>query len=184
MRHSNYLSTILGVCLILNSELAGALSSDSDQAIQIEADRVDIDEGQGVATYRGDVVVTQGSIRITAETVTITGTRNKAEKIVADGAPVTFRQTMDDDKGVVRAEALRAEYFADQDVLVLLNRARVWEGTREFQSDRIEYNRVKGTLKAGRLEGAPSGERVRATIPPRRPENSQAATVETSDRAQ
>ena len=165
MKHAEALLQLLALSSLLVMPSAYALPTDRDQPIQIEADRVDIDEGKGVAIYRGKVVVTQGSIHMTADTVTITGSRAKADKIVAEGAPVTFRQTLDKERGVVNAEAKRAEYFTDEDTLILLNQARIWEGEREFRSDRIEYNRVKGTLKAGQVEGAPGGKRVSATIP-------------------
>ena len=44
-----------------------ALSSDKDQPIEIEADHAKLDDIQRVAVYQGDVVITQGSIRLNGD---------------------------------------------------------------------------------------------------------------------
>ncbi|NIN34018.1 MAG: lipopolysaccharide transport periplasmic protein LptA, partial [Gammaproteobacteria bacterium] len=73
------------------------LSTDKNQDIEIESDSVYLDDTQKLGIYSGDVVVTQGSIRITGDTLTIHYTEeNDIDKIIVEGEPATFRQLPDD----------------------------------------------------------------------------------------
>ena len=58
---------VLGYPLLCN-----ALESDSQQPLFIEADGADISETTGVSIYTGNVVISQGSIRLSADKVTVT----------------------------------------------------------------------------------------------------------------
>lgn len=53
-----------------------ALPSDREQPIRVQADSAELDDKQGVAVYRGDVVVTQGSTKLTGNTVTLKQDKN------------------------------------------------------------------------------------------------------------
>ena len=65
---------------------AYALSSDREQPIEIEADRAEADERARVTIYRGDAVITQGTLRITGETVWIYFNENdEFVKLVSEG---------------------------------------------------------------------------------------------------
>lgn len=54
---------LLVCCLI--SGLTVGLSSDPDQPIEVEADSAELDDKERIAVYQGNVVVIQGSIRLT-----------------------------------------------------------------------------------------------------------------------
>src|SRR5688500_10549659 len=56
----------LPLLLILTAVPAHAVKTDADQPINVRARSVDTNEKTGVTVYRGDVVFTQGSIRIQA----------------------------------------------------------------------------------------------------------------------
>ena len=144
------------------SATAGALQSDKEEPIGVEADSVDIDEGQGVSVYKGNVEVTQGSIHITAEKVTVTHKKGEADLVVAEGTPVTFQQQPDGDKGLVRGRALRTEYRTDSEVLLMIGEAVLTQGKDSFRSDRITYDRARAVVKAG--AAAQGKERVKITI--------------------
>ncbi|MEB0151312.1 LptA/OstA family protein, partial [Pseudomonas sp. CCC2.2] len=70
---------LLSLSAALGSASAWALPNDNKQPIRIQADEAQLDDKQGVATYKGDVIITQGSMKITGNTVTIT--RNAAGEI-------------------------------------------------------------------------------------------------------
>lgn len=142
--------------------LAPAIESDKDQPIQIEADSVDIDDGKNTSTYKGNVELVQGSIRITADQVTVTQRQNKSDHIVATGNPVTFRQQTEDNKGTIKGKAKRTEYDANSETLYLIGEAVLTQGKDTFKSDRITYDRAKAMVKAG--ASAKGKQRVRATI--------------------
>ena len=52
---------------------AHGLASDKDQPIEVEADSAELDDAKKISIYRGNVVVTQGTIRMTGDVMTGTG---------------------------------------------------------------------------------------------------------------
>ena len=159
-----------GVWLLISAlALAGearALSSDKDQPIHIEADSVVIDDGRGIATYRGHVQYTQGSAHLTADEVIVySADRKQVDKVEAKGAPATFRQRPDNKDEDIRGQSLRIDYFANEARLVLEKDAHLWQGQNEFTGDRIEYRSNEEVVQALK---APDGKsRVQVVIQPR-----------------
>ena len=88
---------------------SAALDSDRDQPIQIVADIAIRDEMAGETRYEGNVVLTQGSLRITADTLSIRHNADEADMIVATGRPATLVQQPTSDQAPVDASALRIE---------------------------------------------------------------------------
>ncbi|ADJ27267.1 lipopolysaccharide transport periplasmic protein LptA [Nitrosococcus watsonii] len=149
----------------LSIETALALSSDSEQPIHIEADRGELDDREQVAVYSGNVHLTQGTLRIDSDTLTIYYTLDKKlEKAVAEGQPAWYRQRPDNSKEDIRAKALRMEYHADTTTIHLLQKAHIWQGTNEFTGDRIVYNTERDIVRG---EGSETGVgRIHVTIHP------------------
>lgn len=145
---------------------AHALSTDKQQPIHIEADNVTIDDGRGVAVYRGNVHFKQGSAQLTADEVTVsTADRKQVGKIVAKGAPATFRQRPDNKDQDMRGQALHIEYFANEERVVLETQAQLWQGQNEFAGSRIEYRAGEEVVQA---QKAPDdSQRVHVIIQPR-----------------
>src|SRR5690554_7405256 len=72
MKFAKVTAVLLATGFSLLSSLAHALPSDSQQPIHVKADSAEMDDKRGVAIYRGDVIITQGTLKITGDTVTIT----------------------------------------------------------------------------------------------------------------
>jgi lipopolysaccharide export system protein LptA len=157
MSHAKRLGILL---LLLLTVAAHALESDRQQPIELTADSVDIDEGQGLSVYRGDVDLQQGSMRVLADVVTVYMQGRKPSKIVAEGRPVKFRQQSE--RGPVRGEARRVEYAVDSENLVLIGDALLVQDQDSMRSDRIVYDRERAVVKAG--AAADGRERVRISI--------------------
>lgn len=151
---------LLALVLMLACHAAPALESDRQQPIELAADSVDIDEGRGLSTYRGDVDLRQGSIRLRADVVTVYQKGRKPSKIVAEGGPVKFEQRAT--KGPVKGEARRIEYEVGSENLLLVGDAVLIQGNDSMRSDRIVYDRVKSVVKAG--AAADGKQRVRISI--------------------
>ena len=101
----------LGVILGIASAGAQALSTDSEQPIVIEAQAAEADDRTKVTVYRGDVVIIQGTLRITGETVWIHyDSSNTITKAVSVGTPASFRQLPDGKEDYMTADAERMEY--------------------------------------------------------------------------
>jgi len=154
--------SFLAAALLLACAGAAALESDRDQPIELAADSVDIDEGKGLSTYKGDVDLRQGTIRVRADVVTVHQNGRKPSKIVAQGRPVKFEQQST--KGPVKGEAQRVEYEVNSENLVLIGDAVLTQGNDSMRSDRIIYDRVKSVVKAG--AAAEGKQRVRISIEP------------------
>ena len=59
------------VLLHINCILLQALPGDSNEPIEIEADFAELDDEKGETIYVGNVIVTQGSLRMTGEKLRI-----------------------------------------------------------------------------------------------------------------
>lgn len=140
------------------------LSTDKDQPIHLEADSVEIDEASGVSVYQGNVIITQGSLKLWADKMWIHRSNGVTKKIITQGNPTHFRQLMDDSQEEIRGSAKQAEFFLDSDELHLSQDAVLEQAQDRFQSDRIIYLRSKSQVKAG--VSAQGKERVRVIIEP------------------
>jgi lipopolysaccharide export system protein LptA len=78
--------------LLLVAAHVSALDSDREQPIQIEADEAVRDEIVGETRYEGNVVLTQGSLRITADRIAIRHDAKGADAILATGQPARLVQ--------------------------------------------------------------------------------------------
>ena len=154
----------LSLLLLLLTGTASALQSDLQQPITVEADGMDIDEGQRTNTYRGNVVLHQGTITLKADKVTvILGSKpGESNRVVAEGKPATLQQLPDGKQEYVVGRANRLEYSVDQETLVLTGNASLRQGQDNFKSDRIVYDRAKAMIRAG--ASAQGNQRVRVTI--------------------
>ena len=151
---------------------AWALSSDRNQPMHIEADQVSIDDQKEVSVYRGHVIVTQGSLRITSDTLTVYSKQQQIDHMVAIGNPATYRQRPDHKDQDVQAHARRMEYYARQDRVVLIDDAHLLQGGNTFVSKRIDYNLRTDQVQAGAKGG---GDRVRIVIQPPPPKSGKTA---------
>ena len=105
--------------------LAWGLSSDRQQPMMIEADRVELDDAKGVSIYRGRVKVAQGTLLLTGETMTVHNKGNRKEKDIVEGKPATYQQPPDNKDQDVHAKALRMEYYTNPEHIILLKQAEV-----------------------------------------------------------
>ncbi|MET1079201.1 MAG: lipopolysaccharide transport periplasmic protein LptA [Pseudomonas sp.] len=159
MRFVNPLSIrTLPLLLSLSAALLGAnawaLPTDREQPIRVQADSAELDDKQGVAVYRGGVVITQGTLKITGDTVTIT--QNKSgdiEVFTAVGKPAYYEQKPSTDKEIVKAYGLTIQYFAANERIVLIDQAKVVQEGNTFEGEKIVYDTQRQIVNAGRANG-------------------------------
>ena len=134
---------------------AFAERADREKDIVIGADRSAADDKSKVLTLEGNVVVTQGTMRITASRMTVREDAQKNKLYVATGSPVTFRQKRDKVDEWIDGEAQRAEFDEKADILKLFTRARVKSGANEITGDFISYDMAREVAEAsGAAPGA------------------------------
>lgn len=153
---------VLGVVLaLLGQPAAWALQADAQQPLLIEANDVEVREADGTSVYVGQVVVTQGSLRLTADHVTVYHQENRQPRfIIALGKPVRYQQQLDAKASMVQASALRMEYDAVKEELILIGDGLLVQGTDRLASERIIYDRAHAQFRAG------GSGRVKITITP------------------
>jgi lipopolysaccharide export system protein LptA len=135
-------------CLVASAAVAER--ADREKEIVIGADRWLGDDKSRVSTFEGNVVVTQGTMRMTASKVTLRE-ESGFKYYVAQGAPVTFRQKRDKVDEWIEGFAERAEFDDRNDVLKLFNRARVKSNQNEITGDYISYDMRREVATASGL---------------------------------
>ncbi len=126
-----------------------ALKSDSEQPINIESNSAIFDESKGRSIYSGNVQVSQGSMSLNSDQLTIFFTQGKIKKLLAIGKPAKFKQTPEAGNEDINGEALTAEYYPEKALLRLIEQAVVWQGDNRYSSELIEYDYRSAVVKAG-----------------------------------
>lgn len=158
---------------------AAAEKADREKEIVVGADRLVADDAKKTSTFEGNVVVTQGTMRMTAAKVTVREDPERHKYYVANGSPVTFKQKLDNSDEWVEGFATRAEFDDRNDVLRLYDHARVKRSQNEITGDFISYDMRKelAQVTGGPPGSAPvPGSRVKAVIlPPKKAPDAESA---------
>lgn len=157
---SRWISTaicfVFGLVLLIGAEGASALPEDADQPINIRADTVEYDQTGNRIIYRGSVQVDQGTLRVTAEIMTVDlQDGNKVKRITAKDTPARYQQQIETDKAPVRAEALTIVYHTQDERVDLKGAANLEQEGSTLTGDLIVYDIVAGRVDASATEEAP-----------------------------
>ncbi len=158
---------ISALCVCLSLFGAAAVhSANTDQPIEISADSAVREEPSGKTTYSGDVVLTQGSLEIRADSLIFSFDGDKTTLITAKGNPATLKQQPENADAPIDASATMIEYHEKSERVRLVGQAKILQDGAVIEGSMIEY--LVGTqrvMAAGSPEtGAP--QRVKVTIPP------------------
>lgn len=162
--------------LILVSLFSGAVfaeRADRDKPLQLEANRISIDDAKKIQILEGDVVLIKGTMVLRADRVVVTEDRFGFQKGVAFGGKDGLARIRQKREGVdeyIEGEAERIEYNSNNEVAELFHRAWVKSGADQVKGDYIWYDGVgeKYLVTAGKNSDpkAPPA-RVRAIIQPK-----------------
>ena len=143
---------------------APAWAADPDLAapLEIEADRVVLDEAAGVSEYRGSVRAVQGHTRLDADTLRLYRRDGRLVRVVAEGNPARLVKSPPG-RPPLEARARTIDYRLDQARVILSGDAVLVQGGDRFEGPRIEYDLDAQRVVAG---GAPGGGRVRVILSP------------------
>jgi lipopolysaccharide export system protein LptA len=151
---------------------AQAERADRTKPINLESDRMRVDDAQKTSVFEGKVVMTQGTLSIRADKVTVRQDKDGHQYGSASGNPAMFRQKRDGANEYIEGEAERIEYDGKLDKVEFFNRARLKrEPADEVRGNYISYDSRTEyfTVTGGgdrTASGGPEG-RVRAVIQPR-----------------
>jgi lipopolysaccharide export system protein LptA len=151
------------------------LPTDRNKPIEIESDYAEIDDINRIATYKGNVVVVQGSIRLTGDLMIVRySNNNEVSRITLDGQPAHFKQQLDATGKEMKGEALKIDYHAKDSLIHLIEAAKVDRGGQIYTGHYMEYSTERNVFK---IKMAPTGERggksspqdrVKMVLPPPR----------------
>lgn len=143
--------------------------ADKDKPINVESDRLAIDEKKQESSFEGNVVVTQGTLVIHSNKMTITQDANGFQFGTAFGNPAQFKQKRDGLDEYIEAFADRIEYDTKSAKIQFFANAHIKRGNDTLNGAYIsydtvsEYFQVSGKSRAGK----PTSGRARALIQPK-----------------
>ena len=155
---------------------AHAEKGDREKPINLEADRVSMDDINKVQVFEGNVVMTQGTMQIRTGKLVVTQDADGFQKGVATGGPnglAHFRQKRDGKDEFIEGEAEKIVHEARNEKTEFFVRAWVKSGQDEVKGHYISYDaptekylvtNAGGTTKSATGE---SQARVRAIIQPK-----------------
>tara|TARA_B110000881_G_scaffold151004_1_gene134014 strand:- start:216 stop:740 length:525 start_codon:yes stop_codon:yes gene_type:complete len=120
---------------------------DLEQEIVIKAKRQSADLKNKIATYLDNVVISQGTLNITADTVKVYISKDESETYIAKGEPAIFSQILADGEPV-SLEAKTIIYQPSQQKITISGNALVRQAGSEVKGSKITYNILSEQLEA------------------------------------
>ncbi len=153
---------------------AYAEKADRDKPVNLEADRITVDDARKVHILEGNVQLVRGTLVIHAARLVVSQDADGFQKGVATGGPdglAHFRQKREGKNEYVEGESERIEHDARTEKTELFTRAHIKSGVDEVSGQYISYdgrseNYVVTSTTGGTGGGEKSG-RVHAVIQPK-----------------
>ncbi|MGE5468929.1 MAG: lipopolysaccharide transport periplasmic protein LptA [Ignavibacteria bacterium] len=145
------------LALALAASAAHAEKADKDKPVNLEADRITVDDAQKVHILEGNVQLVRGTLVIRTDKLVVTQDADGYQKGVAYGGAnglAHFRQKREGKDEYVEGEAERLEHDAKTDITQLFTRAYVKSGLDEVRGQYIQYN---GTTENYVVTSGPNG---------------------------
>ena len=158
----------LGLLLIAGPSLAE--KADREKAVDLEADKVSVDDIKKTLVFEGNVLLTQGTLSIRASRLVVVQDKAGFQKGTAYGNPAIFRQKREGRDDFIEGEAARIEHDARTEKTEFFVQARVRSGGDEVTGNFISFDGVtERYLVTGNpaKPGTPAENRVRATLLPK-----------------
>ena len=173
------LSSALLLSSLLVLQAAHAEKADKDKPVNLEADRITVDDAKKMHVFEGNVQLVKGTLVIRAERIVVTQDDDGYQRGVATGTasvPPRFRQKREGLDDYIEGEGERIEHDAKAEKTEFFNRAWVKSGLDEVRGQFISYDaRTENYFVTSGPNGTRaqpgSGERVRAVIQPKNKES-------------
>lgn len=163
--------------------LACAEKADRDKPVNLEADRIVIDDVKKQHILEGNVQLMQGTLLIRCERLVVTQDAEGFQRGIATGGAkglAHFRQKREGKDEYVDGEAERIVHDGKAEKTEFFVRAYVRSGNDEVRGEYILYDgRTENYVVSSNPEGAAAGssQRVRAVIQPKSRDNAAATSA-------
>ena len=157
-----------------------AEKADREKPVNLEADRVTIDDAKQTAVFEGNVVLTQGTMQIRGDRMEVRQDKEGFRLGTTWGKPAHFRQKREGHDEYIEGWAERIEYDGRAETMQMFDRAQLKRGPDEVRGNYISYDarteffQVTGGGAKAAAPNNPEG-RVRAVLQPK-PKDKPAAT--------
>ncbi|PIE47036.1 MAG: lipopolysaccharide transport periplasmic protein LptA [Gammaproteobacteria bacterium] len=140
-----------------------ALPSDASQPVRLLADKATYRASTGVTTYSGNVIITQGTLKMRSSDIVVNlSKKGGISSAIARGHPATIQQIVTKEKGMAKGQANKIEYNSVTGIITLTGNAKLSQNGASFSGNVLRYS-----LKAGDVEATGgSGRRVELVFPP------------------
>ena len=119
---------------------AHAERADRNKPIHLEADRVTVDDAKQLATFAGNVVLTQGTLVMRGDRMTVKQDKAGFRQGTMWGKLAYFQQKREGYNDLVEGWAERIEYDGRTDKVEMFNRAMLKRGQDEVRGSYISYD--------------------------------------------
>ncbi|MBP6563472.1 MAG: lipopolysaccharide transport periplasmic protein LptA [Neisseriaceae bacterium] len=151
--------------LLLAASPAWAEKADREKPINIEADQGMLDQGNQLTVFTGNVVIVQGTLKITGAEVSVKQDDQGNQNMISKGSPTTMRQKLDDKNEYVTGQASQITYDSKSGIAVLTGNALVTREGDRVKGHVITYN-TNTEIYTVKGAGAKSGGRVSVILQP------------------
>jgi lipopolysaccharide export system protein LptA len=163
---------MLACCLLAAlAAPAAAEKADRDKPVNLEADKVTIDDSKQIALFEGNVVLKQGTLQIRGERMQVNQDKDGFRHGTTWGSPAYFRQKREGFDEYIEGWAERIEYDGRAESMQMFNRAQLKRGQDEVRGNYISYDAKSEFFQVtgGGTGAGPNGpdSRVRAVIQPK-----------------
>lgn len=162
----------LGLLLLHAGAVAMAERGDRNKPVNLEADKVTIDDAKKIAVFQGNVVLRQGTLEIRGDRMEVRQDKDGFKYGTTWGNRAYFRQKREGFNEYIEGWAERLEYDGRAETMKMFKRAEVKRGHDEVRGNFISYDAkadfyqvIGGGTKAAGAKG--SAGRVRAVIQPK-----------------
>lgn len=127
----------------------GGMKVNPDQPVEITAESLSVDQTDGSAIFKGNVVIGQGEMRLNAQKVRVeygregTPQDGKITKVFASGGVTLV-------SGSEAAEAQQADYDIENGVVIMIGSVIITQGRNAISAERARINLTTGQAN---LEG-------------------------------
>ena len=141
---------------------AAAKSTDRQQPMDVQADRSSaLLENDAVSTLDGNVVITQGSLKVSSDHAEIHQADGDIRQVVLTGNPARLHQVADNGEPT-DASAARIVYTLSDEMMVLTGGVVITQPRGTMRGETVKYD-----IDTGRLDGGGDGKRVQLRILPK-----------------
>ncbi|WP_419812643.1 lipopolysaccharide transport periplasmic protein LptA [Bacterioplanoides sp.] len=152
MLANKWLLTIAGLAFGFLSAVTQALPEDAQQEMVILSDSAELDRKAGVVIYKGNVVLTQGTLKIESDRLMILRNGEVVEQAVAEGNPATYQQQIQADQQLTTASGQRIDYFATRKEVQIQGNAELHQEGNQFSGEKITYDITNERVLASSAE--------------------------------